>query len=33
MARHGLDRSGSIQGDLAGSCERDNEFSGSLKCG
>jgi hypothetical protein len=31
--RHGLDRSGSEQGNLAGSCECGNEPSGLIKCG
>jgi hypothetical protein len=29
---HGLDRSGSGQGQVAGSCECGNEPSGSIKC-
>jgi hypothetical protein len=29
---HGLDRSGSGQGQVAGSCERCNESSDSIKC-
>ena len=32
MGGHGLDRSGSGYGQVAGSCKRDNEFSGSIKC-
>jgi hypothetical protein len=31
--RHGLDRSGSEQGQVVGSCECGNEQSVSLKCG
>jgi hypothetical protein len=30
---HGLDRSGSVQGQVAGCCECGNEPSGSIKCG
>ena len=30
---HGLDRSGSGQGQVAGACECGNELSGSIKCG
>jgi len=30
---HGLDRSGSGQGKVAGFCKRGNEPSGSVKCG
>jgi hypothetical protein len=30
---HGLDRSGSGQGQVAGSCECSNEHSRSIKCG
>jgi hypothetical protein len=30
---HGLDRSDSGQGQVAGSCERGNEHSGFIKCG
>ena len=30
---HGLDRSGSRQGYVAGSCECGNEPLGSIKCG
>ena len=30
---YGLDRAGSGQGKLAGTCECGNEPSGSLKCG
>jgi len=30
---HGLDRAGSGQGQVAGSCECGNEPSGSVKCG
>jgi len=30
---HGLDRSGSGQGQVAGTCECSNERSGSIKCG
>jgi len=31
MCRHGLDRSGSGQGQVAGTCECGNELSGSIK--
>jgi len=30
---HGLDRAGSGQGQMAGTCECGNELSGSIKCG
>ena len=30
---HGLDRSGSWEGQVAGSCDRCNEPSGFIKCG
>ena len=30
---YGLDRSGSRQGQVAGTCEWGNESSGSIKCG
>ena len=30
---HGLDRSGSVQGQVAGWCECSNEPSDSIKCG
>ena len=30
---HGLDRSGSVRGQVASSCECGNEPSGSTKCG
>jgi hypothetical protein len=30
---HRMDRSGSGQGQMAGSCEYGNELSGSIKCG
>ena len=33
MWGHGLDRAGSGQGQLAGTCEYGNEHSGSIKCG
>jgi hypothetical protein len=33
MGGHGLDRSGSGQGQVAGSYECGNEPSGSIKCG
>ena len=33
MGGHGLDRSGSGQGQVAGTCERDNELSSSIKYG
>ena len=29
----GLDRAGSVQGQLAGICEDDNKNSGPIKCG
>jgi hypothetical protein len=29
---HGLDQSGSVQGQVAGSCECDDEPSDSIKC-
>jgi hypothetical protein len=31
--RHGMNRSGTGQGKLAGACECVNELSGSIKCG
>jgi len=33
MERHGLDESGSIQGQVTDSCEHCNEPLGSIKCG
>jgi hypothetical protein len=30
---HGLDRSGSGYGQVAGTCKRGNELPGSIKCG
>ena len=33
MWGYGLDGSGSGYGQVAGTCECDNEFSGSLECG
>jgi hypothetical protein len=33
MGWHGLSSSGSLKGQVAGSCECDNEPSGSIKCG
>jgi hypothetical protein len=33
MGRHGLDRSGLGQGQVAGACECGNEHSGSIKSG
>jgi len=33
MWRHGLDRSGSGKGQVAGICECGDEHSGSIKCG
>jgi len=33
MWGHGLDRDGSGQGQLAGTCECGNELLGSIKCG
>ena len=33
VGRHGLDRSGSGQGQVAGCCECGNETSGCIKCG
>jgi len=33
MWLHRLDRAGSRQGQLAGTCECGNEPSGSIKCG
>jgi len=33
MWGYGLDRSGSGQGQVAGTCEGGNEPSGSIKCG
>jgi hypothetical protein len=33
MGRHGLDRAGSVQGQLAGTWECGNGLSGSIKCG
>ena len=33
MWGHGLDQAGSGQGQVAGTCECDNEPSGSIKCG
>ena len=33
MCGYGLDRAGSVLGQLAGTCEFGNEPSGSLKCG
>jgi len=33
MWRYGLDRSGSEQGQMAGTCECGNELSDSIKCG
>jgi hypothetical protein len=33
MRGHGRDRSGSEQGQVAGSCECGDETSGSIKCG
>ena len=32
MCGHGLDRSGSGQGQVAGTCERGSESSGFIKC-
>jgi hypothetical protein len=32
MGTYGLDSSGSRLGLVAGSCEHDNELSGSIKC-
>ena len=33
MSRHGLDSSGSGQGNVAGYCEFGNKTSGSINCG
>ena len=33
MWEYGLDRAGSGQGQVAGTCECSNEPSGSIKCG
>jgi hypothetical protein len=33
MSGHGLDRSGSGEGQVAATCECGNEPSGSIKCG
>jgi hypothetical protein len=33
MCVYGLDRSGSGEGQVAGSCKRSNEPSGFIKCG
>ena len=33
MWGYGLDRAGLAQGQVAGTCEHDNEPSGSIKCG
>jgi len=33
MWGYGLDRAGSGEGKVAGTCEWDNELSGSIKCG
>ena len=33
MWRYGLDRSGSGQGQVTGTCKGGNEPSGSIKCG
>jgi hypothetical protein len=33
VGRHGLDCSGSREGQVAGACECGNERSGSIKCG
>ena len=33
MERHGLDLSGSGQGQVASTCECGNELPGSIKCG
>ena len=33
MWMYGLDRAGSGYGQVAGTCERGNEHSGSIKCG
>jgi len=33
MSGYGLDRAGSGQENLAGTCECGNEISGSIKCG
>jgi hypothetical protein len=33
MERHRLNRSGSVQGQVADCCEYDDEPSGSIKCG
>ena len=33
MWMYGLDRAGSEQGQVAGTCECGNELSGSIKCG
>jgi len=33
MWGYGLDRTGSEQGQVAGTCECGNETSGSMKCG
>ena len=32
MWGYGLDRAGSGEGNLVGTCECGNEFSGSIKC-
>jgi len=32
MGAHGLDSTGSVQGQVAGTCECSNEPSGSIKC-
>ena len=33
MWGYGLNRSGSVWRQVAGTCERGNELSGSIKCG
>jgi len=33
MRKHGLDRSGSGQGQMVGTCQCGNEPSGTIKCG
>ena len=33
MCGYGLDRAGKRQGQVAGSCEKGDEPSGSIKCG
>jgi hypothetical protein len=32
MRGHGVDRTGSIYGQVPGTCESGNEISGSIKC-